>query len=199
MICAGGGMTAEPLDAVGAAVLALVAVIMLHAGLRRLPENPDAPAPASVYPVGQTAVVVHVDQQSNGPPYQALVRIAGETWTARLNTPTQVGDPVRVIDGDRLTLICTKDLGTPDVARATQSRASRLVVALRRELLFAIHSVRHGPGLTVRRRRLIMAAMCGFTIFTAITCGLAVAAAPAIAVLVLGVFDPALGWLLTAL
>src|SRR5262249_4170046 len=164
--------TGDAMDAVNAAVIALLVTITLYAGLRRLPEDPDAPAAVSVYPVGQTAVVVHIDEQSSGPPYQALVRVAGETWAARLDAATRVGEAVCVDGGDGLTLICTKDLGTPEITAPTDGRAARLVNALHSELLLTIRSVQRGP---VTRRRLIMAIMCGLAVFTAMTCGLAVA------------------------
>jgi len=193
-------VTAEPMDAVGAAVLALAATIAVYAGLRRLPENPDARPAAAVYPVGQTAVVVQIDHEASGPPFQAWVRVAGETWATRLNTPTiRIGDSLRVVAGDGLTLICTAGAGSPESTEPAQTRTARIVSGLHRELVFAIRDVQHGPGLTVARRRLIVAIMCGLAIFAAMTCGLAVAAAPAIAVLVLAMFDPVLGWLIAAL
>jgi hypothetical protein len=184
------------MDSVGAVALALVTAIALYAGLRRLPENPNAAPVVAVYPVGETAVVVQIDHEPSGPPFQALVRVAGETWATRLNTPTiRIGDSLRVVGGDGLTLGCAAGAGMPETTGPVQTRASRIASGLSGELA----ALWGGPGLTVRWLRLLIAATCGLAVFTAITWGLPLAAVPAIAAVVLAALDPVLGELLSAL
>ena len=95
------------MDVVPAALISGLVSIGVYSACRFLPEAADFRQEVNIYPIGQAVTVLEIDQDPNGRLLQGRVRVSGETWRARLNTPPlRVGDSVRVIGGDGITLIC---------------------------------------------------------------------------------------------
>src|SRR2546428_6484187 len=94
------------MDVVPAALISGLVSIGVYA-CRFLPEAADFRQEVNIYPIGQAATVLEIDRDPNGRLLQGRVRVSGETWRARLNTPPlSVGGSVRVVRGGRITLIC---------------------------------------------------------------------------------------------
>jgi hypothetical protein len=105
---------------VTAAVSALVTSVALYLLFRRLPEAERYHPHLSGYPLGKDATVLEVGDSPR-------VRVAGETWRARLAVERPaVGDTLRVMDGDGNTLICAAPDAEPRHAEATGPRAGLL-------------------------------------------------------------------------
>src|SRR2546428_13594428 len=93
------------MDVVPAALISGLVSIGVYA-CRFLPEAADFRQEVNIYPIGQAATVLEIDRDPNGRLLQGRVRVSGETWRGRLNTPPlRVGDSRRLVGGDGVTPI----------------------------------------------------------------------------------------------